>query len=185
MPSQSTQTRQQELAEPLLVKSQPQEQPEDDESSRFEPSCWDHCILWIVLPILLFVQFGIAYWFDRNQRLPWGVVNASICLFVVASYLFRRTLTDRASVPFLQHERSMMAFLIPEVIMDVLLLLVLLGSVEWAFFCMVGSTVLLSLYVVVQSLCTLYESVFESEEEDDDMSHPLTYPAELVLAETV
>jgi hypothetical protein len=150
-----------EIAVPLQVE-------DDDDELRVLPTRYDLFVLWLVLPTLLFLQFGIAFWFHdgvstTTHHLYWYTVNWSIVLFVVASYLFRRTLQDH------RHERNIavdtLLFLLPEIIMDVLLGMVLFGLVEVAFLTMVASTVGLSLYVVVQSLYTLSENT-----QDDDLA---------------
>ena len=159
--------KQQELSTPLLedIETAVAVEKPLDEDEYLESTCWDHVILWFVLPSLLFVQFAISFLYsdETPHHLQWSTVNWSIGLFVVASYLFRRTLQDHCVG---QVTLDALLFLLPEIIMDVLLGMVLFGYVEAAFLTMVFSTVLLSFYVVCQSLYTLFceEEVVEETE---------------------
>jgi len=154
------------LSTPLLsseTREKTQQQPSDDcvEGEVTSQSCWDNIILWIILPILIFIQFGISFSVQKEtpHSLQWSTVNWSIVLFCVASYIFRRAIDDV----------TRWLSLLPEIIMDVLLAMVLCGAVELAFLTMVTSTIVLSLYVVVHSIHTLWQhgqDDDESEKED-------------------
>ena len=141
-------------------------------------TCCDSFILWLVLPVLLFVQFGIAFRLDQQQtaassahhyysihHLEWSTVNYSILLFVLSSYLFRRTLQETESCCDSSVASATFMFLLPEIIMDILLAFVLFGQVVPAFLSMVVCTMGLSLYVVLQSFSTL---VWEARSNDDE-----------------
>jgi hypothetical protein len=48
-------------------------------------SWFDHVVVWIILPALLFLQFGMAFYMSNVEAvtgLRWSVVNYSIVLFV-------------------------------------------------------------------------------------------------------
>jgi hypothetical protein len=149
------------------------------------------------LPLLLFVQFGIAFRLDQQQAalspdaasnsitthyyaihsLEWSTVNYSIVLFVLSSYLFRRTLQETCKCDKMSSESSLLTstigFLLPEIIMDLLLALVLFGQVAPAFLTMVVCTMGLSLYVVVQSFQTLVCQQDEDDAEEEEAEEPL------------
>jgi hypothetical protein len=151
-------------------------------------TCCDTIILWLVLPALLFVQFGIAFTLDSTTpvdafyhnhssmvSLEWSTVNYSIFLFVLSSYLFRQTLQEMCCYRSSSNSSSCCTFwfLLPEIIMDLLLALILFGAVVPAFLIMVLSTMALSGYTVVCSVTTLCETsspslLYEEEEEDEE-----------------
>lgn len=183
-------TTESKLSRPLLGVEREVEvaHPVDEQQEEEEQGCCDvhtttYCdnfILWLVLPALLFVQFAIAFRLEEQQHpstdhhdhysihtLEWSTVNYSIVLFVLSSYLFRRTLQETVeccneTASFWLN--STVLFLLPEIIMDILLALVLFGQVVPAFLVMVVCTMGLSLYVVLQSFQTLVYGVDKDEQ---------------------
>lgn len=184
-------TAESKLSRPLLgvereveVARPVDEQEEPECCEVHTTTCCDSFILWLVLPALLFVQFAIAFRLEDQQHpaaddhhhhysihnLEWSTVNYSIVLFVLSSYLFRRTLqetvaccNETTSSRFFFS--STFLFLLPEIIMDLLLALVLFGQVVPAFLAMVLFTMGLSLYVVVQS----FQTLLYDEGDDDEL----------------
>ena len=152
----------QQLHEPLLGMSQPCAQDDDDEMSislledesvdeEATFSLCDAVLGWVVLPLLLFVQFYMAFASQAQNdtlTLNQARVYYSIVLFVVASCLFRRTCSD-------QKIKSTLVLVLPEIAMDAVLLLILVNQVDAAYLTLLGSLLALSLHVCVSCVLML------------------------------
>jgi hypothetical protein len=84
--------------------------PEDD-------SQWgEHFVSSVVLPVLLFLQFGMAFSTSHVQGttglpLQWSLVNCTIVMFVIAAALYRRAVQDCRIT-------CLVAILLPDFVMD-------------------------------------------------------------------
>jgi hypothetical protein len=126
------------------------EEEEEDENDEQSPSAWwfDNCVVWVVLPALLFLQFGMCFYMtsvEATAGLRWSVVNYSIVLFVITAILYRQSAKDCKLT-------NSAAILLPEILMDIILGLVLFDKVVAAFLFMLGSMLCLSLFVVLSSI---------------------------------
>jgi len=90
----------------------------------FQFTWLDSLIVWFISPTLLSLDFSIAFWLEpqRTQGLHPTMVYTSIVMFMLAAYLFRRTMED-------MHVTRVMVILLPELAMDIVLTLVLFNQV--------------------------------------------------------
>jgi hypothetical protein len=127
-------------------------------------SWFDHVVVWIILPALLFLQFGMAFYMSNVEAvtgLRWSVVNYSIVLFVVTAVLYRQAAVDCKWT-------SSFAILLPEILMDVILGMVLFDKIVMAFLFMLLSMLGLAMFVVVCSIRVLVVLSMEDKEEDEE-----------------
>mmetsp|Transcript_10212 Transcript_10212/g.19599 ORF Transcript_10212/g.19599 Transcript_10212/m.19599 type:complete len:194 (+) Transcript_10212:90-671(+) len=130
--------------------------------------CSEDFIMWVILPTLLFSQFGMAFLMHdvRTSSLSFTVVNISIVLFVVTAWLYRHACADVKI-------QTIALLLLPEILMDVVLGLVLFNRVELGFMVLLVSMLCLSSFVVISTATFLYcgrkdhEEKFEEEEEEE------------------
>jgi len=124
------------------------EQDDEDEDDDSSFTCCDNIIVWIVLPVLLFVQFAMAFKTGGEalrQVLSWSVVNYSIVLFVITSWLYRSACRDCKL-------RNSILLLLPEIVVDVILGLVLFDKTVLGFMVMLSSMLGLALFVMLTSI---------------------------------
>ena len=117
------------------------------EAQDHEFSWTEILILWIILPLLLFVQFGLAFYSDPEGclGLRWSIVSLSIVLYTITAWLYRQACRD------CQLSQSLV-LLLPEVCMDVVLGLILFDRIVPAFFVLLFGMLFLALFVVVSSV---------------------------------
>ena len=113
----------------------------------------DSLIVWFISPALLSLDFTIAFWLEpqRTQGLHPPLIYCSIVMFMLAAYLFRRTMED-------MQVTSVWFILLPELSMDIVLTLVLFNQVVWAVVTLLVSILLLSTTVVGYSVTVLLQS---------------------------
>lgn len=128
------------------VAVQVEEELEEDRSA-----CSEDFIMWVILPTLLFSQFGMAFLMhdDRTATMSWTIVNLSIVLFVITAWLYRHACHD-ANI------KTIALLLLPEILMDVVLGLVLFDRVALGFMVLLISMLCLSSFVVVSTAIFLY-----------------------------
>jgi hypothetical protein len=127
-------------------------------------SWFDHVVVWIILPALLFLQFGMAFYMSNVEAvtgLRWSVVNYSIVLFVVTAVLYRQAAVDCKWT-------SSFIILLPEILMDVILGMVLFDKIVMAFLFMLLSMLGLAMFVVVCSIRVLVVLSMEDKEDDEE-----------------
>jgi hypothetical protein len=131
----------------------------DDDDKVF--SWFDHVVVWIILPSLLFLQFGMAFYMSNVEAvtgLRWSVVNYSIVLFVITAVLYRQAAVDCKWT-------SSFIVLLPEILMDIILGMVLFDKIVAAFLFMLISMLCLAMFVVV---CSIRVLIVLSVGNDDD-----------------
>ena len=124
------------------------EQDDEGEEDDISFTCCDNIIVCIVLPTLLFVQFAMAFKTGGEalrKVLDWSVVNYSIVLFVITSWLYRSACRDCKI-------RNSILLLLPEIIVDVILGLVLFDKTAVGFMVMLCSMLALALFVMLTSI---------------------------------
>lgn len=132
---------------------------EHDEEQE-EPTPWMCCIdmslTWIVLPLMLGLQFHLAFFnhLTGTHNLSYTVVGVSIALYVVTASVYRSTCLER-------NWRCLS--LAPEVGMDVILLLIFVDRTPAAFVVLLATKLVLATVVLWHCLYNLW-----SQEEDDD-----------------
>lgn len=157
----------QDLHEPLLG-TEPSEVEYEEEGDSEEESSFSWCdiiMAWIILPTLLFIQFYLAFRADSydTQSLSQPSVYSSILLFVITSCLFRHTCAD-------QKIKSTVILVLPEIVMDVVLLLILVSKTEEAYLTLLLSMFLLSLYVCISCVKALCYNNRKEDELDQSFS---------------
>jgi hypothetical protein len=139
------------------------EQGRKDKDGKKVFSWFDHVVVWIILPALLFLQFGMAFYMSNVEAvtgLRWSVVNYSIVLFVVTAVLYRQAAVDCKWT-------SSFIILLPEILMDVILGMVLFDKIVMAFLFMLISMLCLAMFVVVCSIRVLVVLSLNKDDDDD------------------
>jgi hypothetical protein len=117
------------------------------------------------LHVLLFVQFGLAFYrfpIGTTTGLRWSVVNYSIFLYVITTSIYRHAAKNCKS--------ACSAFiLLPEIFIDIMLLLVLFNKVVAAFLFLLVSMLCLAFLVVAYSIQVLIDTLRDESECDDDL----------------
>jgi hypothetical protein len=122
------------------------------------------------LHALLFLQFGMAFStfpVEATTGLSWSVVNYSIILFVITTTVYRQVAKDWKPT-------YSAVVLLPEILIDVMLLLILLNKVVTAFLFLLFSLLCLTFLVVANSIRVLKvrKSDTDESEGDDDLQQP-------------
>jgi hypothetical protein len=158
-----------------LVCSAQMDAIDETTQSRWSSSWWRSVLFSSLLPILLYIQFFTVYHWSPSiaEPLPdWNSVQGSICLFVVTTIMYRQ------SAPFNSREgenswASVFLYLLPDVMIDTLLLLVLLRMMNVAVVTMQLCTILLAVCSILNSCtCSIRVSTASrtATEDDDDLS---------------
>jgi hypothetical protein len=132
------------------VEEQQEEEQKDDSQS-----CYNLLIIWVVLPLLLFVQFGIRFAAhdETTSNLSWSIVNISILLFCLTVGLYRATCIDTK-----MNNKSFIVMLLPEIILNAVLILVMLNKTPEAFCTLLLGMELLSSLAIVATVRHRYYS---------------------------
>lgn len=140
----------------------------DNETEDAFSSNIDGLILWVGLPTLLFSQFGMAFMMhdESTATLSWTIVNLSIILWVVTTWLFRHACNDSKI-------KTIFILLMPEILMDVVLGLVLFNRVALGFMVLLVSMLCLSSFVVVSTAAFLYFGKRDEQEEEKVEAEPV------------
>ena len=117
-------------------------------------------ILNLALHVLLFIQFGIFFWVHDESvaHLSWTVVNASIVMYLITTYLYRECL-HWAGVSY---DLSM---LLPEVMIVVTMAMCCFYHVLPAFLLLILTKLCLAVIVVVVNAFRL---LYEDNDDDAD-----------------
>jgi hypothetical protein len=117
-----------------------------------DDSQWfNNSVVLVILPALLFLQFGMAFSDNSVQGttgLQLSVVNSNIVMFVITAALYRQAVQEMTTC-------SLSLLLLPEIIMNVILGLVLCGQVVPAFLLLLSSMLCLAFFVVANSIRVL------------------------------
>ena len=140
---------------------------------------WDHMCLFLVLPFLLCLQFAMALRYSAISvsdssptRLSLRNVTAVVALFSVISYLYKRTCllcplartTSRGTTA----SYAPLILLLPEILVDLVLGTVWLGSVELGWIVLVVCTLGLGAAVVAVGTLRFYVCNVRECVEDED-----------------
>jgi hypothetical protein len=130
-------------------------------------SWFKNFVVMIILPSLLFLQFGIAFSDSPVQGttgLPWSMVNSNIVLFVITAALYRQAVQD------FQMTCSVALLLFPLILVDAILGLVLCGQVVPAFLVLISSILCLAFFVLANSIRVLVgEKECDEEPAHDEL----------------
>jgi hypothetical protein len=136
--------------------------PQEEQSEERRTSCCEWTMMNLAIPTILLLQFGMAFGLQdaaAETGIRWTLVIVSILLYVSASYLYRITMTD------LQIS-NLLVVLLPELLMNVTVVLVFFHQVFPAFVLLAASSLFLSLVVVAGTLFLLHQK--SDDDEDDD-----------------
>jgi hypothetical protein len=139
---------------------------DDEEEVDDDSYCYDVFIIWFALPFLLFVQFGVAFVAqdEATRNLSWSFVNVSIVLFALTVWLYRESCIDSKI-------ESCLLVLLPEIILNTVLILVLINKTPVAFYMLLLGMELLSVLAIIATVRFLYNSrrgKLEQENEDKE-----------------
>ena len=160
--------QQSELAVPFLAvpleHAEQQEDPkkhdatDDDDASEEEDDCCFNHFINLALHVLLFVQFGVFFYVQDESvaGLPWSVVNCSIVLYMLTTYLYRECL-DWAGTT------NEVLVLLPEIFIVVTMGMCFFDHVVAAFMLLVVTKLFLALTVVVVNTYRLFRGDEEEE----------------------
>jgi hypothetical protein len=143
------------------------ESPGGDLTITFGTSCWDYVCIFLVVPSLLWLQFAVALNSGRAADLTGCSVLLTILLFTTAGYMYKCCLSDHDF-----SHRTLLAqqalLLLPEILMDVILMLVLLGPASMAFEALLYCTMALAFFVIISTVVTLRkECCYFTEQEKE------------------
>jgi hypothetical protein len=162
---------QEELVE--LVDDEEDEAAKDEASSNsdtrieFGKTCWDYLAIFLVVPGLLWLQFAVAFHTGKAAGLTTCSVALTILLFTAASYMYKCCLSDHdfSRQTLLQRQTLL---LLPEILMDLILALVLLGPTSMAFEALLYCTMTLAFFVIISTVITLRKECCSSVLQQDD-----------------
>jgi hypothetical protein len=139
----------------LPSRASPDVAHEDDEELPFgDPAnlaCWsEEGDLRLFFQILLLLQFGMAFRIhdETTMYLSWTMVNLSIAAFTATAWLYRQTCADA-------NLQCVVLLVLPEILMDGVLVLVLFKQVLLGYFLLLASILglgVFSVYHIARSL---------------------------------
>ena len=99
----------------------------------------DEVMIFFVLPCLMFSQFGMAFLLhdESTTHLSWSIVNFSIFLYWITAWLYQHACLDSKI-------ETVLVVLLPEILMDVILVIVWLDQVHVGLFVLLVSVIALS-----------------------------------------
>jgi cytochrome c biogenesis factor len=142
---------------------------EEEDTSADDSFCFNFFIIWFFLSLLLFVQFGVALknaQQDDNDEamryLSWSIVNISIIIFCLTTWLYRNTCIET------KLSNTFIVMLLPEIILNTIVILVLMNKTPVAFYTLLLGSELLSVISIVASVRYLYCSRHSQEQVEDE-----------------
>ena len=149
------------------IKNRPQQQGCDRESSAESEFCVSDIALNLALHVLLCTQFGIFFWFQDAAvaDLSWAMVNGSIAMYLVTTYLYRECL-HWAGVSY------DLPMLLPEIMIVFTMGLCCFYDVLPAFLVLILTKLCLAVFVVLVNLYRLM-SDDNGEENGDQQFEPV------------
>ena len=156
-----------ELSTPLFDEKvvEPTNDENRSEEDLVEPrTCVGELSMGMILCSLLASQFGLAFLMHNGDLadVSLNVVNFGIFLFGITAWLYRNTCED-ANV------RMIALLLLPEILMDVILLLLFFDLVSTGFLVMLSGMLFLSVFVVVVSCIIMYRKPNLEKEENKEL----------------
>ena len=120
-------------------------------------------LMWSVLAGLMFCQFAMGYMHhqDGTQEVSLWIVCASIGVFLLSAWLYHNTMRESCTTMFF--------LLLPELAVNVMLLLILLGKFSLAFTTLLGASLVFSAVVVLVSFHHVCSNKNDIEQQDEDV----------------
>jgi hypothetical protein len=160
-----------ELVDDEEEEEQQDQQQQETTRIEFGTSCWDYVCIFLLVPGLLWLQFAVAFRTGKAADLTVCSVALTILLFTAASYMYKRCLSDHDFSNRTVAQRQLL-LLLPEILMDVILGLVLLGPVSMAFEGLLYCTMALACFVIISTVITLRGECSSSVEQEDEEEVP-------------
>jgi Na+/melibiose symporter-like transporter len=170
------------LASHQLVADDDDEYVEEDQQEETAASyfCYNILTTWIVFPLLLLVQFGVALRAttpsqeqDEEARLAsnmmksWSTIIVNIALFCLTSWLYRNACIDnKMNASYYYY----IVMLLPEIILNTVLILVTLHKTPLAFYTLLMGTQLLCVLAIIATVRFLYCNRHDGKDEDKVVS---------------
>lgn len=166
-------------AEKMFSSSKKNENHDDEflskpQGRRLSAGVADFCLDWVIFPALLFIQFGTTMYCQMKEGtlyMDWKIVHVTIFLFCLVGGVYRQVLRRH---PW----ESLALLLLPELFTNIMLGLVIFGSIEEAFIYLVGFTGVLSFLGLIAAGHVLiydrqvessdYQLLYENEENEDE-----------------
>lgn len=157
--------------------------PNDEDGEDWDKTSVCGMLLSVCLPALLWFQFYIAFQNPAvdTQQLQWVTVQGGVFFFVVASVLYRQSISSFSST-------CMVLQVLPELVTDVVLLLILVHMVETAIVVVHFFTIVLSINAVLNS-CTCSVRIEEEQKrtsndgDEEDCGLDKTYHDRMPLVD--
>jgi hypothetical protein len=121
-------------------------------------ACWsEEGILRLFFQILLLLQFGMVFRVhdESTMYLSWTTVNISIAVFTATAWLYRQACADA-------NLQSILVLVLPEILMDGVLLLVLVKQVLLGYFLLLASILGLGAFSVYHITRSVWRARQES-----------------------
>ena len=154
----------------------------DTESSTSSKWYWN-CFISSILPLLLYFQFYITYHYNGTNDTEqiesssllimmsndWSSIQWSIFLFVVTSVLYRQSMAYQSDNSSSSNENSisyceLLLHLVPDIIIDILLILILFHYYVAAVLVMQIATIFLAVSAILNSCnCSVYIATSSQE----------------------
>lgn len=149
---------QQELSLPLVEahKAKTVRDSQNEEAAGRRATACGH-MMTLLLPMLILLQFGAAFAVEDETTagLQWNVVCASIALFTLSIFLFRKTMDDMKVTTSIAH-------LIPELITFAIVTFIFLHQLTVAFLSILAGMLFMAIVVAASSA---YLLMTEEEKE--------------------
>lgn len=132
-------------------------------------------LMWILLAGLMVCQFAMGYMHhqDGTQEVSLWIVCASIGVFLLSAWLYHNTMREGSTTVFL--------LLLPELAVNAMLLLILLGKFSLAFTTLLGASLVFSAVVVLVS----FHHVCSNKNDNEQQEEGVVESNALTLCQTV
>jgi hypothetical protein len=146
------------------------ESSSNDGQSKF-PRWFENVVITALLPVLLFMQFGMAFSrspIDASTGLRWSLCNYCVVLFAITAFRYRQ------HIYVFKPPCSNFLILLPEIFMNIILILLLFDKIVSAFWLLLGSMHLMTVFVLENSIRFLVFTKSpspspSSTDEDDEL----------------
>jgi len=162
-----------DLSLPLIASSLPNESTEKAKEEQSRQKCSLFCghFLTLLLSLLLFLQFGAEFQVQSEfaAELRWSLVNFTIALFTVASFLLKEALVEVDSLAF--------AGFLPELIALTVSGLIFYDQLIMGFLIMLAG--MFSMGVAIVAICAY--QLLSVEQPKENVAPSVKIPSEVVL----
>lgn len=156
-----------EMNQPLLEEVETPtalEESMEDEQGSAKSNARHEFLMRMLLSFLLLTQFSMSYSShqDGTQEVSFGITCCGIAVFLLTAWLYHTIIRDL-------NYSSMVLLLLPELAVNVCLLLILWGEFSVAFMCLLTASLAFSAAVVLVSLRSVCSHKDDDEQQDEDV----------------